>query len=288
MDGGGLLVHFKFSLRRARWAILGWGVPLALIGLFTIPFYDLVAENERQLRPVIEGMKPFVKSFIGGEDAGDLFSPDGFIALRYFAFVPVILGLFGAVAGSGMLAADEERGVLDFLLAHPAGRGALFAGRLAAMLVVLLSIVGLGWLGLWFGVLRADSLDFPPAQLALPYVSAFGVAALVGALALALSMVMPSRAAAAMAAGFVVFAGYIITNLAKAIPALEPWARFSPLSYFQADAMRGLDAQPLLGLMLVASLLASLAWLGFRSRDIRVAGDGGWRLPFAGRRRATR
>jgi len=146
---------FKFSLFRSRWTVLGWGVPLLLIGLITAPFYDLVAENERELRPIIERLKPFIKSFIGGENtedlftrAGyaslnidDLFTPAGYIALRYFSFIPIFLGIFGAVAGSGMLAADEERGVLDFVLAHPAGRAAVFWGRLAAMGIGLVVII---------------------------------------------------------------------------------------------------------------------------------------------------
>ena len=277
---GAFWAVLKFSFWRSRWTILGWGSPLMLLGLITVPFYDLVAENERQLRPILENLKPIVKSFAGGEAAADIFTPEGFIALRYFAFLPVILGIFGSVVGSGMLAAGEERGVLDFVLAHPVSRAALFTGRLAALVAGLASILAFGWLGLWAGVLRAGSLDFPPGQLALPYLSLFAISALFATLSLALSMVMPSRASAAMATGFVVLAGYIITNLAKAIPALEVWARFSPLTYFQTDAMRGLHFAPLSGLMIGAVIFAVLAWLGFRNRDIRVAGDGGWRWPF--------
>ena len=272
---------FKFSLLRSRWTVLGWGIPLLLIGLITAPFYDLVAENELQLRPIIRGLNPFIKSFIGGEAAEDLLTPAGYIALRYFAFIPVILGIFGAVAGSGMLAADEERGVLDFVLAHPAGRAAVFWGRLAAMGIGLVIIIGLGWFGLWCGVLRADSLNFPPGQLALPYCSVFAVSALFVTLALALSMMMPSRVAAAMTTGIVVLAGFIITSLAKAIPGLETLARFSPMTYFQTNAMHGLHTEPLFGLLVAAAVFSVFAWVGFRNRDIRVAGDGGWKFPFS-------
>ena len=211
---------FAYALFRSRWTIFGWGLPLFLLGLLTVPFYDLVAENERQLRPIIQGLKPFLKSFIGGDAAEELFTPEGFLSLRYFAALPVILGLFGAVAGSGILAADEERGVLDFLLAQPASRAAVFLGRFMALLVALLLILTLGWAGLWSGVARADSLDFPAWQLALPYISAFASTSLFAGLAFALSMTMPSRTAAAMTTGFLVLAGYIITNLSNAIPGL--------------------------------------------------------------------
>ncbi len=276
---------FRFSSWRLRWTVLGWGIPLMLLGLITTPFYDLVAENERQLRPVIQGLKPLVKSFIGGDAAEEIFTPQGFLALRYFAFLPIILGIFSAVSGSGMLVSDEERGILDFLLAHPAGRASVFFGRLFALCCALTAILGLGWIGLWCGVWRADSLHFPPGELLLPYASVMAVSLFFMTLALVLSMIMPSRVAAAMTTGFVVLAGEIITNLAKAIAQLETTARFSPLTYFQANAMRGLNILPVLGLLAFALLFSLLAWIGFQRRDIRVAGDGGWKLPFLARRK---
>ena len=270
----------RYSFRRSVWAIIGWGIPLMLLGIITIPFYDLVAENEKQLRPVLENLKPLVKSFVGGDEVEEIFTPQGFIALRYFAFLPVILGIYGSVSGSGLLAADEERGILDFVLAHPVSRGQLFWGRVVAFTVSLSCIIGLGWLGLWIGVAKAESMNFSPFQLVLPYLSVFVVTWFFACFSLALSMCVPSRSSAAIISGIVVLAGYIITTLSKAIKGLESWAIFSPLTYYQSNAMKGLEIDPFIKLFLVALLFLFLARTGFRLRDIRVAGDGGWKLPF--------
>jgi len=270
----------RYSFRRSVWAIIGWGIPLMLLGIITIPFYDLVAENEKQLRPVLENLKPLVKSFVGGDEVEEIFTPQGFIALRYFAFLPVILGIYGSVSGSGLLAADEERGILDFVLAHPVSRGQLFWGRVVAFTVSLSCIIGLGWLGLWIGVAKAESMNFSPFQLVLPYLSVFVVTWFFACFSLALSMCVPSRSSAAMISGIVVLAGYIITTLSKAIKGLESWAIFSPLTYYQSNAMKGLEIDPFIKLFLVALLFLFLARTGFRLRDIRVAGDGGWKLPY--------
>ena len=270
----------RYSFRRSVWTILGWGIPLMLLGIITIPFYDLVAENERQLRPVLENLKPLVKTFIGGEEAEQIFTPQGFISLRYFAFLPVILGIYGSVSGSGLLAADEERGILDFVLAHPVSRGQFFWGRVIAFTFSLSCIIGLGWLGLWIGVAKAGSMNFPTFQLLLPYLSVFAVTWFFACFSLALSMCVPSRSSAAMISGIVVLGGYIITTLSKAIKGLESWAVFSPLTYFQSNAMTGLELVPFFKLLLVAFFLLFLARTGFGLRDIRVAGDGGWNLPF--------
>ena len=59
----------SYSLKRSFSIILGWGIPLMLLGIITIPFYDLVAENEKQLRPVLDTLKPLLKSFVGGDEA---------------------------------------------------------------------------------------------------------------------------------------------------------------------------------------------------------------------------
>ena len=270
----------SYSLKRSFPIILGWGIPLMLLGIITIPFYDLVAENEKQLRPVLDTLKPLLKSFVGGDEAAQVFTPEGFIALRYFAFLPVVMGIFGSVYGSGLLAADEERGILDFLLAHPISRSQIFWGRLLSFLVSLILIIGFGWFGLWLGVLKAESMNFSPLKLWLPYLSVFAVTWLFACLSFALSMVMPSRSAAAMVSGIIVLAGYIITNLSKAIKGLESWALFSPITYFQSNAMMGLKLNPLTVLFVSSVIFVAFAWKGFVNRDIRVAGDGGWKIPF--------
>lgn len=106
-----VFIVFKHSYLRSLKYILGWAIPLLILGVITLPFYDLVAENEKQIRPIIRGLSPIIKSFIGGELAEEMLTPQGYISQRYFSFIPVMLGLFGAIAGSGMLVGDEERGI---------------------------------------------------------------------------------------------------------------------------------------------------------------------------------
>ena len=48
--------------------------------------------------------------------------------------------------------------------------------------------------------------------------------------------------------------------------------------------MNGIDAGKLLALLVPMALCGLLAWLGFKNRDIRVAGDGGWKLPWRRKR----
>jgi ABC-2 type transport system permease protein len=115
--------------------------------------------------------------------------------------------------------------------------------------------------------------------MARPYVSLAAVMFFFGGLALLLSMVLPARRSAAMTTGVVLLASYFLTTLARLDTGLEPVARFSPIYYYQGgEAIEGLNALWLAGLLAVAGLFAILAWWCFERRDIRVVGEGGWRL----------
>jgi hypothetical protein len=117
-------------------------------------------------------------------------------------------------------------------------------------------------------------------ELALPCLSLFGILALISALALLLSMLMPSRRMAATVAGLVLVGSYFLPGLAYLNSDIEPVARLSPLWYYQGgDAIESFEAIWFFGLLAVASLLALLAWHRFQNRDIRVGGEGGWQRP---------
>ena len=182
------LTTFRFAFLRSLWMLAGWGIPLFLLGAITAPFYDLVAENAEQLLAIIATLPPQLTAFIGGQEAARFLTPAGFLELRFFAFLPISIGIYGAVVGSGMLAADEERGVLDFLLAHPAGRTAVFFGRFASLALGIAILMVCTWLGLYVGVVRASQLDFSFTQVGLPFISAYVFTLCCAASALALAV----------------------------------------------------------------------------------------------------
>lgn len=92
---------------------------------------------------------------------------------------------------------------------------------------------------------------------------------------------------AATLSGFLLVASYFVTSLANLNDSIKTLAWVSPLSYFQSgDAIAGLNATWVIGLVLAAALFAGLAWRSFERRDIRVGGEHGWRLRVLRRRTA--
>ena len=269
---------FRHSLSRSLGTILGWGLSLAVLGGYLILFYDTLADQQAQLTQLISQYPPELMAMFGGME--DMFTPHGYINVEFFSYMPLILGIYMVLSGSGLLVGDEESGTLDLVLAHPVSRTAVFWGRLLSFTVSVLAILLIAWAGF---VVAAPStkLNIPPAELALPFLSLFALLALFGDLALLLSMLLPARRIAAMIAGLLLVASFFITTLARLDEKLVDLAKLSPLNYYQGGmALQEMEWGWVAGLLGAAVVFTLLAWWRFERRDIRVGGEGGWQLMF--------
>lgn len=268
---------FRYTLRRFRGQILGWGIALALLGVLLISMYDSFAGEQEQLTELLALYPPEISAFLG--DLSTFGTPEGWVSLEFFSYMPLILGIFGVLMGSGLLVSDEESGTLDLIMAHPVSRTALFMGRLLAFVTATVAILAIAWLGLVIPM-NWSSVDIGWGRMWLPLLSLLAQLLVFGTISLLLSMLLPSRRMAATTGGLLLVASFFITGLAKINQALEPVAKLSPLNYYQAqDAFQGLNGAWLAGLLGSAVVFAALAWWRFQRRDIRVGGEGGWRLP---------
>lgn len=273
---------FRYALARARGQILGWGIALALYGMYLVSFWDTMAANREEVQRLLEIYPRELMAFFG--DMNAMFTPGGFLDVYFFSYMSLVVGIYAILTGSGLLAADEESGQLDLILAHPVSRTALFLGRLLAFVAATAAILAITWLGFLIAT-GWSSLPVGWGEMALPFFSLGAVLLLFGALALLLSMFLPSRRLAAMAAGLLLVASFFITSLARVDEGLKAVARLSPLNYYQGgEAINGLRLSWFAGLLVAAILFAALAWWKFLRREIRVGGEGSWQLPFLRRK----
>ncbi len=280
-----MIAILRHTLARSRWQILGWGIAMFLLGLMSVPFYDSIVSQADQMEQLLSSFPPELMAFFGDFSASSIVTPEGYLGLQYFDFMAsLILGVFAVLIGSGLLASDEESGRLDLILAYPISRARLFAGRLLAFVIATLAILVLSWLGIVVPMSQT-SMGLSWGEVALPFVSLLAVLLFFGALALLLSLLLPSRRIAAMLASFVLIASYFLVSLARISDDLATAVKFSPLYYYQSSkAIDGLNAGWFVGLLAVAALFTALAAWRFERRDIRVSGEGSWRLPLVRRR----
>jgi ABC-2 type transport system permease protein len=273
-----MITIFRHAVARSWAQILVWGLSLAVLGAFLVPFYESTGERQAQYMQLLQGYPPELLSFFYSGGINMMFTPAGYMDLGFFSYMPLIVGIYALLACSGLLAGDEENGTLDLVIAHPVSRTALFFGRLLAFVVATIVIFVITWAGF---VIAINWFRLPIGwdQMALPFLSLLAAMLFFGTLALLLSMVLPSRRAAAMVAGILLVASYFVTSLARVNKNLETVARFSPLNYYQGGmAIEGLNGGWFLGLVACSLVFTILAWWCFKRRDIRVGGEGSWRL----------
>ena len=279
-----MFAEFKHTLRRLRGQIIGWSIGLALYGLLMASLFDSIAGIEG-FEEMIAQYPPELMAFFG--DLMGISTPKGYFDIYYLNYMPIIIGIFAAIVGAGLLVSDEEKGILDLVMAHPLSRTSLYWGRVLGFLVATVVILLVGWLS-WLIPTAGTGFDLTWIELLRPFVPLFAVLALFGCLALLLSLLLPSVRVAAGVSGGLLVANYLLVGLSNTNEYLKAVMEYSPLHYYQAGkAISDLNFTWVAGLLAVALLFALLGWWRFQRRDIRVGGEGGWQLPkLSFRRRA--
>jgi ABC-2 type transport system permease protein len=265
-----------YSLRSSRGAIIGWGIGLAALALMMGSLFDMIASSGDLMEAYVEALPEIAELF----DFGAMNTPIGWLDVEYFSFVPLIIGLFATGVGASLLARDEEGGALDLILAHPVSRTGLFWGRFLASTLVIIILLLISWASLLLSTTWSENFTIPAFDLLLPFVSLFGILMFFMTLALLFSMLLPARSMASMIAGMLVAASFFITLLSGVVEELERAADFSPLTYLEtATAIEDGLNLTWFGIFIAIDLvLVLISWQLFQRRDVRVGGEGSWRL----------
>jgi len=277
-----MLAEFKHSLRRMRGQIIGWSIGIGLYGYLMVALFDSIAGIEG-FEQLMASYPEEIMGFFG--DLMAITTPKGYIDIYYFGYMTVIVGIFAVSAGASLLVKDEEEGRLDLLMAYPVSRSGIFWGRLLGFVATIVSILLVGWLSWWIPS-GNSGMDLTAIELLRPFLPLLVQLLLFGFFALLLSMILPSaRMAGALSAGLLV-ANYLLIGLSNINEDLKPIMDYTPLKYYQGGgAIDGINWEWMAGLLGVAVLFVLLAWWRFQRRDIRVGGEGGWRLPALNLRR---
>ena len=272
-----MFTEIKHTLRRMRGAIIGWGIGLFLYGLLMASFFSSITMMGEDFTEMLEYYPQEMLAFF--PSISEMFTPQGYMDTYYFSYMTLIIGIFAVSACGNLLVGDEEKGILDLLVAYPVSRSGFFWGRLVGFLIATAMILLISWLG-WLIPSGSSGIELSAIELLRPFIPLFVILVLFGVLALLFSMLLPSARTATGLAGGLLVVNFLFVGLANINPDLQPIYELTPLYFFQGGgAVEGVDWVNLLGLAGVTMVLALLAWWRFQRREIRVGGEGGWRLP---------
>ena len=272
-----MFVVIRHHLSRSKGQILGWGFCLAVYAGYMVGFYEEFLGMQDQFILLLKSYPEELVAVVGGIDA--LSTPGGYLHTYVFSYMPLILGVFAILAGTGLLVQDEERGILDLIVSYPLSRMQLFFGRWIGLILTLGLILFLMWMGVAIP-LGSSQMGFSIWSVLGGLASLLALLLLFSGLGLLLSMLLPSRNLASAVTGFCLMASFLVTTIAGINPDIETLDRFSPFHYYQGGlALGGVEWTWVVGLLGIGLLFSLIGWILFARRDIRVAGESSWRLP---------
>ena len=270
-----MFVELINTLRRNRGQIFGWSFGLILYSALMSSMYSDIAliDFDEFLGYYPEDMLAFF-----GESFSAISSPHGYLDLYFFGYMTIIVGIFSVGAGAKLIVKDEEDGLLDLVLTYPKSRSAVFWGRVFGYIMTVMLILVAAWLS-WVIPSGSSGLDLTAGELLKPFWGLLGQLLLFGSFSFLLSMLLPAARIASMITGGLLVGNYLLIGLANINQDLKNIVEYTPLHIYQGGyAILGIDWDKLMIVFGGVLLFFLLAWWRFLLRDLRVAGEGEWKL----------
>jgi ABC-2 type transport system permease protein len=268
-----MLNLLRYELRARRWAVIGWGLGLAIFGFYIVALYP---EFAPELANFDVGNIELYK-ILG--DFADMASFRGFISAEMFSFVPILLAIYAVVNATGTLAGEEDNGLLELFMAMPIPRWQLVLTKIVALGLALLSILVATGLGFIVGYSRLDPSvgtgGISAADLMTGSLAMWPLTFMFATMSLFLAAYLPNRRIAAITASVIVVVSYFGNNLATFSEPLEAIQPIFPFYYFDGSAAltEGLDPGNTATLLGASLVFLALAFLSFQRRNVTV---GAW------------
>ncbi len=264
-------VIFWETLRRSWRGMLMLGGSMAAMGLYIVLILNDPAMVDI-FQTKLGAMQPIL-NLMGGGDAAFMATPEGMINYGYFSWMILILAGYALWVGMSVTSAEEDRGIMDSLLAVPVARWQVVVEKLAAYTLVMAVAVLIGHLGLVIplGASKVFS-GVSTARLLESSINMLPTAVLVMAFSAWIAVVVRRRNTAMIIAVAFLVASYFVDFIGRSVPEVDGLRRVSVFAYYDSvEVMKnGLLWGNLAVIIGVGALLAAGTVLLFRRRDVGV------------------
>jgi len=260
-------VYLK-TLADLRGQILVWSAGLIGIAAANVLLFPTV-QSFPGLISFLDSMPPAFKAMVG--DVQSMAQLEGFLRVKLFEPLPLLLAIFAVGQGAGLIAGEVEAKSMDLLLSRPVPRWRVVAGKFLALVTATILMTGSMAVGVVVcaKIIGADitsSYVVKSSANGLPLTWVFGALALLG------SVITLRSRTAAVAVGVLVVASFTFETLRLLSPVLRPWTSVSLFAQQKAGvALDGaVDPGSIVMLLLVAVVVAAGAAAVFERRDLTV------------------
>ena len=262
----------RLSLRLGRWGIIGFSA-IAFINtlLQGVAFYRIAGTTPAERAKFGQSMSVLAQQFsVIIPPPIRLDTVGGYVQWRAFGFFAILFAIWALVSATGAARGDEERGIVEVVLATGLSRARMIGARLIAFAlgsVVAALAASTGLLisvatgGESFSTLVAVEAAVPLAALAI---CCYGLASLI-------SQFTSARSAIAVA-GVVLLDLFLLNSLSRTFEGVARWNWLSPFHYYELSRPLPPGGEFDLGatiiLLVVGVAAGALAALALTFRDL--------------------
>jgi ABC-2 type transport system permease protein len=261
-----------FALRLGRWGALGFSVLAFFSSLVqALGFYQVAGRSSAERIAFGQSMSQLASRFtLILPPPTRLDTVGGYVQWRSYGTLAILFAVWALVSASGASRGDEERGLVEVVLATGSSRFAIMASRVAAFALTSFIAALAGGLGLIVGAASgSESVIFRPILEESVVLAALGLSCY--SLALLVVEFTASRIATA-ASGMLLLALFLVNSLSRSFPSFSTVRWLSPFHYYELSQPLSpggpFDLRATFVLISIAVLGGGAAALGFAYRDL--------------------
>jgi len=254
------------TLRDLRGLIAAWGLGLAAAAALNVVFFPAF-QKMPEILTFLKSLPPVLKTFLG--DIDSVFTLEGFLKLKLFDILPLLLAVMGVSQGSRALTGELEHKTVDMLLALPISRRRVVLEKYLAIATAVAAVAAMVAAGL-VAACAAVGADIDRIYLLAATFNGLPPTWLFVALAVFGSCAMRTSRHAAILAGGVVIGSYVFETVRLISPELAGWRAVSIFAYHRAGVTLAgeLAPGPAVAFTALSVLLLVLAVGAFERRDL--------------------
>lgn len=241
---------------------------IVVFALLSALYFSMFPGIQEEMDVLEEAFPSYMFDLFGIEE---LHTIEGFIAAEIYSFFWVLLvAIYFAYVGAGLIAGDVQNRKMDLMLANPVSRESVILQKIAALWVPLVALnVGVPVI-VYVGALVIGE-SFNPVALAMAHLLSVPYLLVCAGIGLVISVLVDHVRTARAAALSLVFVLWLIDAVSRVEPDFERIGDFTPSQYYDETAILVREEYAFLdaGILLVAFfVLLGLALLIFTRRDI--------------------
>ena len=269
------MTAIRLALRLGQWGLIGFSV-VGFIATFinAVAFYAVAghtpAEREafaRSFAQIASQLTVLLPPAVRLDTVG------GYVQYRAYGSLAIVFAIWALASGSGAARGNEERGLVEVILATGLSRVRVLAAHVAAFAIASFVAALAASAGLMVGAIAGqESFPIGPAIEAAVVLTAIAVSCY--SLVLLVAQLVAPRLATGIA-GAVLLALFLLNSLSRTFDSLHTLRWLSPFRYYELSTPLppggNFDVTATLVLLGIAIVACGLAALAFLNRDLGSA-----------------